>query len=51
MKQKYTTPAIEVDELIKDDVLLSSNESSEPIRNGVYNIEDSAKGWTLEDSL
>ncbi|MBR2280570.1 MAG: hypothetical protein IJ903_06585 [Ruminococcus sp.] len=48
MKEKYITPAIELDELLKEDVLLASNM---PKRNGVYNIEDTAKGWTLEDVL
>lgn len=49
MKEKYITPAIEVDELIKKDVLLAS--SSGFTKNGTYNIEDTAKGWTLEDVL
>ena len=51
MKQKYTTPAIEIEELIKEDVLLTSDQPSRPIINGIYNIEDSANGWTLENSL
>jgi hypothetical protein len=48
MKQKYITPTIEVDELLKKDVLLASNM---PKRNGIYNIEDTARGWTLEEVL
>lgn len=49
MENKYTTPTIEVDELIKKDVLLAS--SSGFTKNGTYNFEDTAKNWTLEDVL
>ena len=48
MKQLYNTPEIKVEELTKSDVLCSSDE---PVRNGVYNVEGSARSWLIEESL
>lgn len=52
MKEKYKTPEIKAEELLKIDVLCDSDESSDNTKyNGRYNVEFSAKQWTLEDLL
>ena len=51
MKNKYLTPIIKIEELVKLDVLCESGEISGFTKNGKYNIEDTARSWTLEDTL
>ncbi len=52
MKYFYTTPEIKIEELERKDVLCTSGTGTDdPTRNGVYNIEGSARSWTIEDSL
>lgn len=50
MKSIYNTPEIKIENLTKSDVLCASNEV-EPTINGLYNIEGSANGWTIEEFL
>ncbi len=49
MKTIYKTPEIKMEELARTDVLCASNEQL--TINGLYNIEGSAGGWTIEESL
>lgn len=52
MKNIYKTPEITVEELLKADVLCDSSEGSgNTTYSGKYNVETSAKQWTLEDLL
>ena len=48
MKDLYKTPEIKVEELTKTDVLCTSSGFT---KNDKYNIEDTARSWTLEDTL